>query len=86
MNQMNDNLLFTEIEEINVKIDSLVNMMKGKNQREFLTVKETAELLRCSKSSIRDKMRNGILPFTRTGNTETSPILIRRIDIDGVLK
>jgi len=79
-------LLFTEIQEINAKVDSLVGMMKVKTQSEFLSVSETAELLRCSKSSVRDKMRKGILPFSRTGNSETSPILIRRIDIDELLK
>lgn len=68
------------------KLDRLTGLLEGKFQREFLTVKETAELLRCSQSSIRDKMRNGIIPFNRLGTSTKATILIKRIDLQELFK
>ena len=68
------------------KLDILTYLLEGKFQREFLTVIETAELLRCDRSSIRDKMRNGLIPFSRLGTSTKATILIKRADLRELLK
>ena len=78
--------LSERIGQLEDKIDILLILVEGKAQREFLTVRETADLLRCSTSAIRDRLRYGVLNFQRLGNSETSPILIRRMDITEMMK
>jgi len=68
------------------KLDILTYLLEGKFQRGFLTVIETAELLRCDQSSIRDKMRNGLIPFSRLGTSTKATILIKRADLRELLK
>ena len=82
---MIDFQVWEKLERLELKLDSLLVLIDGKTQ-EYFTVKETADFLRCSVSSIRDKMRNGTLPFKRLGDSETSPILINRKDIGEMLK
>ena len=82
---MTDSQVWEKLERLELKLDTLLVLIDGKIQ-EYFTVKETADFLRCSVSSIRDKMRNGTLPFQRLGNSETSPILISRKDIGEMLK
>ena len=83
---MLDSLTIQKLEILESKIDRLTGLLEGKFQREFLTVQETAKLLRCSTSSIRDKLRNGIIPFKRLGNSTKSTILIKRIDLRELFK
>ncbi len=82
---MTDIPVIEQLEILEAKLDSLLAIAEGKAKREFLTVHETADLLRCSQSAIRDKLRNGKLPFQRLGESDSSPILIKRKDIDGLI-
>ena len=83
---MLDSPTIQRLDILESKLDRLTGLLEGKFQREFLTVKETAELLRCSQSSIRDKMRNGIIPFRRLGTSTKATILIKRIDLQELFK
>lgn len=82
---MTDFLTSEKLDSFGIKLDVLALLIERKTP-EFYTVLEASGLLRCSTSLIRDKMRHGELPFQRLGNSETSPILIRRNDILGMLK
>lgn len=83
---MLDSPTIQRFEILESKLDKLTNLLEDKFQREFLTVKETAELLRCGQSSIRDKMRNGIIPFRRLGSSIKATVLIKRSDLQKLLR
>ncbi|NQV37296.1 MAG: helix-turn-helix domain-containing protein [Candidatus Marinimicrobia bacterium] len=83
---MDDHTIISNQSVIESKIDRLLDLLESKTRREYLTVKETADLLRCSTSCIRDRMRNGALPFKRLGESVSSQVLIARIDIDRIIK
>lgn len=83
---MTDPLTREKLETLEIKLDSILAIIEGKFQLEYLTVSETSDLLRCSVSLIRDRLRLGKLPFQRLGDSETSLILIRRSDVMEMLK
>ncbi len=83
---MLDPTTFQRLDILESKLDRLTGLLEGKFQREFLTVKETAELLRCSQSSIRDKMRQGIIPFKRLGTSTKATVIIRRADLQELFR
>lgn len=82
---MTDLQVIEHLDILEFKLDRLTFLVEGKTPK-FLTVQETANLLRCSTSSIRDKMRHGKLPFQRLGDSESSPILILRSNVMEMLK
>jgi len=68
-------------EAIQIQLNRITRLLESKLLPEFLTVSESAELLRCSKKHIRNLTANGSLKFTRIGSSIKSNILIRRKDI-----
>jgi excisionase family DNA binding protein len=48
---------------------------------EFLTVSESAKLLRCGPTKIRTLLKSGDLQFNRIGESVKSTILIKRKDL-----
>jgi|APSaa5957512622_1039677.scaffolds.fasta_scaffold242708_1 excisionase family DNA binding protein len=53
---------------------------------EFLTVAESAKLLRCGSSKIRSLLNSGDLQFNRIGESVKSTILIKRKELLKQLK
>ena len=82
---MTDSQIWEKLERLEIKLDTLFALIDGKTQ-EYFTVKEMAELLRCGQSSIRDKLRIGIIPFSRLGTSTKATILIKRADVRELLK
>jgi len=81
-------MLDTAITQRLNNIEETMNLMLSllrKTVPEHLTVKETAKLLRCSQSKIRDLIRLGDLKFIRLGKSEKSTILIKRSEIERLL-
>lgn len=75
----------SELQSIASRLNRIESMLETKLQPEFLTIIEASELLRCSKSKVRDLIRNGELPFCRVGCSVKGTILIRLKDIKRVL-
>jgi excisionase family DNA binding protein len=67
-------------------IESLLNNIQKNKNGSILTVKEAAQYLRCSTSKVRDLMRSGKLRFYRLESSERSTILIKREDIERMLR
>ena len=72
--------------EIQLRLKRIERLLESKLLPEFLTITESAEFLRCSKSKIRTLLRDAQLPFTRIGSNIKSNILIRRTDIMKLVK
>ena len=72
--------------EIQLRLKRIERLLESKLLPEFLTITESAEFLRCSKSKIRTLLRDAQLPFARIGSSIKSNILIRRTDIMKLVK
>lgn len=48
----------------------------------MLTIGDAARILQCSKSTVRERIRNQGLPTVRLGDSPKAPIRIRRADLD----
>ncbi len=75
-----------EQDNIQMQLTRLERLLEAKLLPEYLTITESAELLRCSKSKIRLLLKDGELNFTRIGSSIKSNILIRRKDIMKLVK
>jgi excisionase family DNA binding protein len=49
---------------------------------DWLTIKETAEILRLSEHTVRDQVRDGKIPSTKLGHRT---VRVRRVDIEALL-
>lgn len=68
------------------KLDRIECMLETNILPEFMTVKESAALLRCSQSKIRELLRRGELPFNRISDSLKGTVLIKRKDLYKLLK
>ena len=68
------------------KLDRIEGMLETNILPEFMTVKESAALLRCSQSKIRELLRRGELPFNRISDSLKGTVLIKRKDLYKLLK
>lgn len=75
-----------EQNNIQLQLNRITRLLEAKLLPEFLTVSESAELLRCSKSKIRTLLRDAQLPFTRIGSSIKCNILIKYSDLKKVVK
>jgi excisionase family DNA binding protein len=75
-------------EEIASRLSRIESILECKLVQQYLTIPEAAEMLRCSRTTIRRMMADGSLPFSRLNGSSKSSILIRRRDllksVDGV--
>ena len=68
------------------KLDRIEGILEKNIMSEFMTVKESADLLRCSQSKIRELMRRGELPFNRISDSLKGTVLIKRKNLYKLLK
>ncbi|MBT3634131.1 MAG: helix-turn-helix domain-containing protein [Candidatus Marinimicrobia bacterium] len=75
-------------EEIASRLSRIESMLECKLVQQYFTIQEAAELLRCSRTTIRRMMADGSLQFSRLNGSSKSSILFRRRDllksVDGV--
>lgn len=75
-----------EQDNIQMQLNRITRLLEAKSLSEYLTITESAELLRCSKSKIRLLLKDGELNFTRVGSSIKSNVIIRRLDLLKLLK
>ncbi len=68
------------------KLDRIEGILETNVLPEFMTVKESAALLRCSQSKIRELLRRGELPYNRISDSLKGTVLIKRKNLYKLLK
>ncbi len=71
----------SDIQLIIDRLNRIEDLLESKISSKFLTINESAEFLRCSKSKIRILLKSGDLQFVRTGSTLNSTKLIKKRDL-----
>lgn len=65
-----------------VTIGKSLLALQGKDKSEYLTPKEVCELLKCSRNTYENYVRNGILTPIKIQSKKYSKLLFKRIDVE----
>jgi len=73
-------------EAIQIQLNRITRLLEAKLLPEYLTIKESSQLLKCSQSTIRKMLKNGDIPFSRLNSSIKSSVLIKRSELLKVVK
>ncbi|MBC8197736.1 MAG: helix-turn-helix domain-containing protein [Candidatus Marinimicrobia bacterium] len=73
-------------EAIQLQLNRITRLLESKLLPEYLTIKESSQLLKCSQSTIRKMLKNGDIPFSRLNSSIKSSVLIKRSELLKVVK
>lgn len=73
---------WSEVKNQLANIGKSLLALQSKNKSEYLTPKEVCELMKCSRNTYENYVRNGILIPIKVQSKKYSKLLFKRIDVE----